>query len=75
MAVYEINRCGQRVITHGTQGQCWCGKPAETEIQIGWVPEANAGAGGGQYDEVCFGCWEEENRCECDSHNLASDSV
>ena len=66
MAVYEINRCGQRVITHGTQGQCWCGKPAETEIQIGWVPEANAGAGGGQYDEVCFGCWEEENRCECD---------
>lgn len=75
MATYEINRCGQRVITHGDWGQCGCGKPADTEVQTGWVPEANAGAGGGQYDEVCFGCCEEENRCECDSCDSVADSV
>ena len=60
MAVYESSPSGKRVITSGTQDQCRCGKPAETEIQTGWIPEANAGAGGGQYDQVWWGCHESD---------------
>ena len=56
MAVYETSPTGQRVITSGVLDQCRCGKPAETEIQTGWIPTANAGAGGGQYEQVCWGC-------------------
>ena len=59
MAIYETSPSGQRVITSGILDQCRCGKPADTEIQTGWIPEANAGAGGGQYDQVCSACRDE----------------
>ena len=42
----------------GIEGQCRCGQPATTEVQVGWFPAANGGAGGGQYDEVCERCYE-----------------
>ena len=60
MAIYETSPGGHRVVATGTQDQCRCGKPAETEIQIGWIPEANCGAGGGQYEQVCWGCRESD---------------
>lgn len=56
MAVYETNFDGKKVTTEGVAGTCWCGKPAETEIQIGWIPQANGGAGGGKYEEICSDC-------------------
>jgi hypothetical protein len=66
MAVYETSTSGKRVITSGVTDQCRCGKPAETEIQIGWIPEANAGAGGGQYEQVCWDCRDEAETQACD---------
>lgn len=56
MAVYEIGVDGKRVVTEGVLGTCWCGKPAVTEEQIGWIPQANGGAGGGKYEELCNDC-------------------
>ena len=60
MAIYNVGPFGQRVPTDGILDQCRCGKPAETEIQIGWIPEANCGAGGGQYEQVCWDCHESD---------------
>jgi hypothetical protein len=62
MALYAISVDSNRVIEHGTDGQCYCGKIAETEIQVGWDPKANAGAGGGQYDQVCWDCRDESEQ-------------
>ena len=38
---------------------CACGKPSTTEIQTGWNPQANAGAGGGNYGAACRDCFDE----------------
>ena len=64
MAMYQSTPSGKRALTDGTPGQCRCGKPAETEIQIGWIPEANAGAGGGQYEQICWPCYDEDKAAE-----------
>ena len=64
MAMYQSTPSGKRALTDGTPGQCRCGKPAETEIQIGWIPEANAGAGGGQYEQICWDCYDEDKAVE-----------
>ena len=68
MAMYSISVDGKREIEHGTDGQCYCGKIAETEIQVGWDPKANAGAGGGQYDQVCWGCRDADEARARESH-------
>jgi len=49
-------------------GQCRCGKPAETEVQVGWDAKANAGAGGGQYEQVCLDCRDADEVRVRDSH-------
>jgi hypothetical protein len=48
--------------------QCRCGKIAETEIQVGWDTKANAGAGGGQYEQVCWDCRQSDEARARDSH-------
>jgi len=55
------------VTREGTEGQCRCGKPAETEVQIGWFSEA-AGPGRGQYEQVCFACRDADESRARDSH-------
>ena len=49
------------VTREGVEGQCRCGKPAETEIQIGWFAELK-GPGRGQYEQVCWGCRDESEK-------------
>jgi len=49
-------------------GNCRCGKPAETEVQVGWDAKANAGAGGGQYEQVCLDCRDADEVRVRDSH-------
>jgi hypothetical protein len=55
------------LIREGTEGQCRCGKPAETEIQIGWFNEAR-GPGRGQYEQVCWDCRDADEARVRDSH-------
>jgi thymidine kinase len=38
---------------------CACGKEATTEVQTGWNPLSNNGAGGGNYEAVCEECYNE----------------
>ena len=68
MAMYSIGVSGERVVEHGNLGKCYCGLPAQTEIQIGWDPKANCGAGGGQYEQVCSDCRDADEARARDSH-------
>ena len=68
MALYATSVDSDRVIEHGTFGECRCGKLAEAEIQVGWDPKANAGAGVGQYDQVCSDCRDADEARARDSH-------
>ena len=54
-------------------GQCRCGKRAETETQVGWDPKANYGAGGGQYEQVCWDCRHADEARARDSHWVQPD--
>lgn len=36
---------------------CLCGREATTEVQSGWDPTANCGAGGGVYEPLCEECY------------------
>lgn len=38
---------------------CPCGQPTVTEVQIGWDADLNRGAGGGIYDVMCEGCYQQ----------------
>jgi hypothetical protein len=51
----------------GVEGQCRCGNPAETEIQIGWFDESR-GPGRGQYEQVCLDCRDADEARARDSH-------
>ena len=44
--------------------KCDCGREAVTEIQIGWNPAANCGAGGGCYEPVCAACYAETDEAK-----------
>ena len=73
MALYSVNADGKREIEHGIFGECQCGKPAETETQVGWDPKANYGAGGGQYEQVCWDCRHADEARARDSHWVQPD--
>jgi len=55
------------VTREGQEGQCRCGKPAETEIQIGWFAEPK-GPGRGQYEQVCSDCRDDDEARARDSY-------
>lgn len=38
---------------------CACGRPATTDIQCGWDPAANNGAGGGVHAPLCEECYSQ----------------
>lgn len=38
-------------------GRCHCGRPATTEVQVGWHNGEYGGPSGGQYDEICEECF------------------
>lgn len=51
---------------------CACGRPATTQIQTGWDATANNGAGGGVYEDVCAGCYNDTPEAATHSANFAN---